>query len=258
MPSLVLGLRRPACSRAVERRRVRAGAARLFVNLTNGVEALPALDAVGLPYTFCRLQSSLCEAQAFEQLCVSVDTHLLMSLACGHSCYVVDFASRNKKRGVPRAVWYGTEFISYALDTLWMPADAQRRAPILRGFNVTADFQRAMCSLSKPTLQRLKYYRRYVDADALAAAGGVRLFGVCGPTERDSDVAFHAALVRTHATAGWSGDESGRAELARAELGAERAAALATLGLELWTGNPGHADWQAARLEGQIEAEPVV
>ena len=106
--SLVLGLRRPACSRLAEQRRTRAGAARLFVNLTNGVEALPLLEASGLPYTFCRLQSSLCEAQAFEQLVISADTHLLMSLACVHSCYVLDFASRNKKRGVPRAVWYGT------------------------------------------------------------------------------------------------------------------------------------------------------
>jgi hypothetical protein len=156
---------------------------------------------------------------------------------------------------VPRAVWYGTEFISYALDTLWMPPGAERRAPVLRGFNVTADFQRAMASLSKPTLQRLKYYRRYVDAEALAAAGGVRLFGVCGPTERDSDVPFHVEQVRKYASASWSGDARGRAELAARELGKERAAALATLGLELWTGNTGHAEWQAARQAGQLALE---
>jgi hypothetical protein len=29
----------------------------------------------------------------------------LQALALGHDCFVVDYASRNKKRGVPRALW---------------------------------------------------------------------------------------------------------------------------------------------------------
>ena len=36
------------------------------------------------------------------------------------SCLVYDFGSRNKKRGAPRAVWYGLEFVRYALRVLWL------------------------------------------------------------------------------------------------------------------------------------------
>ena len=103
---------------------------RFFVNLTNGIgaprpyssrrpasrradprrrraEAVPALQAAQLPYSFVRLQSSLCESQALEKLCLELDANLLTSLALGYDCFVVDYASRNKTRAVPRALWCG-------------------------------------------------------------------------------------------------------------------------------------------------------
>jgi hypothetical protein len=32
---------------------------------------------------------------------------------------VYDYGSRNKKRGVPRALWYGLEFVRFALNWVW-------------------------------------------------------------------------------------------------------------------------------------------
>ena len=66
---------------------------------------MPALQAAQLPYSFVRLQSSLCEAQAMEKLVLELDANLLVALSLGHDCFVIDYASRNKKRGVPRALW---------------------------------------------------------------------------------------------------------------------------------------------------------
>jgi hypothetical protein len=54
-----------------------------FVNLTNGVEALPALQRMRLPYSFVRLQSTACEQQNFEQIVLALDSTLLMHLALG-------------------------------------------------------------------------------------------------------------------------------------------------------------------------------
>jgi hypothetical protein len=222
----------------------------VFVNLTNGLEGVPALEAAGIPFTFCRLQSSLCESQAMEQLVGELDSHLLMSLALGHPCFVVDYASRNRKRGVPRALWYGLEFAAYALDSVWL--GEPQRAPVLRGFNVSADFALKFERFSKPTVARLRFYRKFVDADRLRAAGGVALFGLCTATVHDPDTAYYQTIAAGLAAPPPPAQLS-RSELAGAALGAERAALLrASAGLELWSGSLGHAEWRAAQ-QGSYE-----
>lgn len=60
-----------------------------FVNLTNGIEALPRLQALGLPYQFLRLPSTRCEQQQFEALINDLDGDLLMRLALGQWCVCV-------------------------------------------------------------------------------------------------------------------------------------------------------------------------
>ena len=39
---------------------------------------MPALQSLALPFSFVRLQSSLCEAQAMEKLCLELDANLLV------------------------------------------------------------------------------------------------------------------------------------------------------------------------------------
>lgn len=133
-----------------------------FVNLTNGIEVIPQLQRLGLPFrcpacacmrllppttsaptaalgppppanplplssafplllprSFVRIQSTACEQQHFERLMQGLDATLLLQLALGHTCLVYDLGSRNKKRGAPRAIWYGLEFARYAL-TRWV------------------------------------------------------------------------------------------------------------------------------------------
>lgn len=57
-----------------------------FLNLTNGIEALPIVHDLGLPYSFCRIQSTACEQQKFEQMMNEIDSALLMHLASGKWC----------------------------------------------------------------------------------------------------------------------------------------------------------------------------
>jgi hypothetical protein len=58
--------------------------ARHFVNLTNGLEALPLLRALGLPSSFVRIRSTDVEQQAYGALVAGLDANLLMALALGH------------------------------------------------------------------------------------------------------------------------------------------------------------------------------
>jgi len=81
------------------RRHVSPGssATRHFVNLSNGAEALPLLEGADLPgehVSFCRIQSSHCEAQDFNGVLTNLDHNLLMHLALGFDCRVYDFGSR--------------------------------------------------------------------------------------------------------------------------------------------------------------------
>ncbi|KAI8471744.1 MAG: hypothetical protein J3K34DRAFT_520273 [Monoraphidium minutum] len=106
-----------------------------FVNLTNGIEALPMLHRLGLPYSFVRICSTDIEQQNYEALITGLDANLLMHLAMGHRrapharprtrarvCCVWDLGSRNKKRGAPRAVWAGLEFVRWCLESKWLQA----------------------------------------------------------------------------------------------------------------------------------------
>ncbi len=53
-------------------------------------------------------------------------------------CLVWDFGSRNKKRGVPRALWYGLEFVRFALALTWFDHELPC---YLRGHNATRAFR---------------------------------------------------------------------------------------------------------------------
>jgi len=58
-------------------------ACRHYINLTNGIEAVPRLQRLGLPHSFLRLPSTRCEQQQFEALVNDLDADLLMRLALG-------------------------------------------------------------------------------------------------------------------------------------------------------------------------------
>eukprot|EP00899_Mesostigma_viride_P016720 jgi/Mesvir1/25049/Mv04487-RA.1 len=174
------------------------------------------LTALGLPYQFCRLQSTLCEAAArggLEKLLLELDPNLLLSLALGHTCFIYDYGSRNKKRGVPRSIWYGVEFVRFALHTLWFDAPPPH-APILRGHDVTAHFQRQVASLSKSTTKRLRYYRKWIPVSPSGVEGDagsrrVRVFGICSTTWNDGEHGYYRDILYRHAGIACLAQESG-------------------------------------------------
>ena len=55
-----------------------------YVNLTNGLEAIPHLRQLQLPYAFTRIQSTYCEQQKWDELVIEADPNLMMSMAMGN------------------------------------------------------------------------------------------------------------------------------------------------------------------------------
>ena len=62
-----------------------------FVNLTNGIEALPLLRALNVPFAFCRVSSTACEQQRYDALLAGLDANLLAAAALGRTVLVWDF-----------------------------------------------------------------------------------------------------------------------------------------------------------------------
>ncbi|KAG2442952.1 hypothetical protein HXX76_003027 [Chlamydomonas incerta] len=210
-------------------------AARHFVNLTNGIEALPMLQQLGLHYSFVRIQSTACEQQNLELLMTELDANLLLHLALGHTCIVYDCGSR-RRDGTPRALWYGLEFVRYCLTQLWKlpPCPA-----LLRGRNVARTFDGHIRGFKQSTVKRIKYYAKYLPPAAApdaaeagtastaagtaasTAAAGLRLYGAFRATDHDDDVPYYVSLLHAvelqppragaGAGAGAGGEGAGRA-----------------------------------------------
>ena len=65
-----------------------------FINLTNGIEALPVLDHAT---NVCRIQSLRCEANDFYGVLQDLDHNLLFHLATGAECRIYDYGSRGTR-----------------------------------------------------------------------------------------------------------------------------------------------------------------
>ena len=133
-----------------------------FINLTNGIEALPALDH---STQVCRIQSSRCEANDFYGVLQDLDHNLLFHLATGAECRIYDYGSRGTRwpgeveQKIPRAIWWGLVWVRYALEEVWKIPHTD--TPTLRGYNVETLFREKLGRLPKPIYKKLKYYRKF-------------------------------------------------------------------------------------------------
>lgn len=165
-----------------------------YINLTNGLEAVPRLKKIigSSNINICRLQSSHCEASRPDLLLPAIDASMLFWLAQGHTVLVYDFGSRNKKRGAPRALWYGLEFLKYVLGYVWYN-DRYPRC-IVRGYNVQKEFEAMVQNhVDRSTMKKLKYYRKYSSI----GNKGISLYGVYSSTLHDADEEYYKHLAQT-------------------------------------------------------------
>ena len=245
---------------AVPQRRERGrGAVELkhFVNLTNGIELLPWMRQAGLPEPcYMRLESTACEQQRYAHILDTLDASLAMSLAMGSACVVYDCGSRDGKHGVPRALWYGTEFIKYALHSLWFPElGATRPSAVLRGYNVAAHWDTVLSGLPDSTKKRVRYYAPY--ARRCNPKGELLLFGAYKLTERDNDAEFYVETLSREAEVvqgrGWPQHAPGTSVFGGIEPLRD---VLASGGLQLFeSGSSYSAQWHASRSESAASGE---
>jgi hypothetical protein len=155
-----------------------------YLNLTNGIEALPVLPP-GEQWGFVRIQSTACEQKRWAFIIQDLDNDFLMNLALGVRCVVWDASQR---KASPRALYQGLEWIDYALNRAWF---RRLTVPTVRGCDCSDYF--AACWLEiesgSPPARKLAYFRRFLATDV------VRLEGRPFRTTRDGDDAYYRGIV---------------------------------------------------------------
>jgi hypothetical protein len=135
---------------------------------------------------------------------------------------IYDMGSRSTtlSGAAPRAVWYGLEFVRYALCRAWLGTAPPAH---LRGHNTAALFEQHYQGFRQSTSKRLRYYRAHL-APGLAQ---LQLLGVYRATGQDSNRQFYTSLL--HATHGVGGGAAAApaAPTDTAEAAAAAAAAAA-------------------------------
>lgn len=150
-----------------------------FVNLTNGIEVAPYLKS----FSFIRIQSTACEQKRWDFIIEDLDHNFLMSLALGLECVVYDYSAKKK---IPRALFQGLVFIEFTLNKRWHGLDY---IPIVRGNNVLKYFNHVYHRLSKRSLKKLDYYKKFLRGDKINLT-----FFSC-KTKHDSDYVFYNKIL---------------------------------------------------------------
>jgi hypothetical protein len=89
-----------------------------FLNLTNGIEALPDLKKLGSEnISFIRIQSSWIERGLWVDILRELDHHFLMMLSLDKPVYVYDFGA---KKNFSKTLRIGFPFIKFVLEKEWL------------------------------------------------------------------------------------------------------------------------------------------
>ena len=148
---------------------------KFFVNLTMGIEFLKdAYIFADEHVNFVRIRSSHLEAGDYYGILEFLDENLLMHLALGYECIILDASNKDR---IPRALRIGVAWIEYVLNRAWfgtipdkviLPSKGQTRINVVNFFN---DLYNNMPHKIK---KKIKYYKKFLDP-TIVANGKVNL-----------------------------------------------------------------------------------
>uniref|UniRef100_A0A7S3XSP6 Uncharacterized protein n=1 Tax=Heterosigma akashiwo TaxID=2829 RepID=A0A7S3XSP6_HETAK len=174
---------------------------RHFINLTNGIEVVPHLLQSGVheeELSYIRLQSTHCESKNFLGILQDLDANFLLRLAQGDTCLVYDFGSRagvgwpDGEIGIPRALWWGVEWVRYALERCWLGPSAPGVRVMVRGHNIRGLFEQEYRSLPDKVKRKMRYYKKFLKIDP---GGKLSLYGIYSRTNMDGDAEGYATIL---------------------------------------------------------------
>jgi len=157
---------------------------RHYVNLSNGIEALPELVEVRADVRFMRLRSTDCEHKHWADIITNLPDDFLLDLAAGRRVIVHDRACSNRAHGLSRAQWQGLAWVRYALTRAdWGPCMLRDECgPILAQ---PEPWRPVWDALPGDVKGRLRWFSRWVQVNE------VRIECQGGIAEHDGDSEWH-------------------------------------------------------------------
>ena len=172
-----------------------------FINLTNGIEAIPFLQGQGIDFDFIRIQSTTIERRNWNKLISDLDHNFLLMLALGYECKVYDYGTNRK---MSKTIYLGLPLIEYILNRFWygytMPAirysrtgeqilDMKDQYDFIYNQLFVFDQDKQKGLLRK----KLSYYKRFLNDSQ------VHLDGLSESTDKDGNYAFYIEIVKNMA-----------------------------------------------------------
>lgn len=164
----------------------------VWVNLTNGTEAIKLLDELCIPYKFCRFQSTYFEHKDWGAALDSMPDDMLMEVALGFRPLIIDFGADKK---CPRALRQGIPIAARMIAQAWELPHSENMYIFNRSgkpFMVSDDFARDAMRLTKRQKSRLNYFKKYVPEDM----DWLDFYLMCAPSTNDNDYDYHVKQVR--------------------------------------------------------------
>lgn len=171
-----------------------------FVNLTNGILAIPELDQAGIPYEFIRIQSTTLENKNWIKLFTDLDHNFLMNLALGNMCIVYDYGTN---RPYSKTIYIGLEIIRYVLNRYWYKIDNPEAIRYNRNGNPCPHNMReyydkifSYLLIHDKTKEKiavklkLNYYKKYLNNKS------INLEGRSESTDKDGQFEYMANLLK--------------------------------------------------------------
>jgi hypothetical protein len=157
-----------------------------YINLTNGIEAIEKYNLKD--YRFVRIQSTACEQKRWDFILGDLDYDFLMNLALGNH---VVFHDASSKKEESRAIYQGLSWVVFVLYKVWFNKDI---TPIVKSHVATQYFTEQYNLLSKSTLNKLKYFRKFLNTDTL------HLYTYSFRTDNDGNYKYYSELLRSVAS----------------------------------------------------------
>lgn len=159
----------------------------VFINLSNGIEAIHDFDLHLSNVRFLRIQSTACEQKRWEHILLDLSPDFLLLSSLGKIVVVYDFGA---KKDVSRAIWQGLEWIKYVFSRSWLKKEYSLTG---RAKSMGNYFYNEYRFLSKNTKSMLDYYGKY-------SVGLIDIKGISLPTCHDGDVLYYRDILLQEVT----------------------------------------------------------
>lgn len=132
---------------------------KIFLNLTNGIEALERYNLNLDEVSFIRIQSCHCERSKFVEILQELDYNFLLHLALGYRCVVYDFGANSL---TSKALYIGLTWVKYALSRRWF----DRILPVeIKGWDLSNRFDMFYRRIDYKTKRKLDYFKKFLFTD---------------------------------------------------------------------------------------------